>query len=181
VPFMMGEAHIPYLDGDNYLAIEMPYEGEQTSMIFILPDSGCYATFEDTLTVRAFDFITSELRSSGDRCVILNIPQFGFFSRFNLSQSLQEMGITDAYIPGVADFSGMDGTDDGSPWLDFVLHKAYIMINEYGTLAFAGTAMGFTVGICELFQADRPFIFAVQDIPTGTILFIGRVLDPSVG
>ena len=112
---------------------------------------------------------------------MLYVPQFGFFSQFDLKQTLQEMGMTDAFTPGVANFSGMDGTNDGSPWIDFVLHKAYIMINEYGTLAFAGTAMGFTVGECGSFFAGRPFIFAIQDKPTGTILFMGRVLDPNVG
>jgi serpin B len=179
--FMWGEGHIPYLDGGDYVAIEMPYKEEYASMIFILPDSGCYEAFEDTFTVETFNFIADELHGRYNQCVMLTLPKFGFYSRFNLNQTLKEMGITDAYIPGVADFSGMDGTIDGSPWLDFVMHKAYLMINEYGTLAFAGTAMGFSVGICESFYANRPFIFAIQDIPTGTILFMGRVLDPSVG
>lgn len=181
VPFMMGEAHIPYLDGGDYVAIEMPYKEEQASMIFILPDSGGYEAFEDTFTVATFNDIAGKLHGGYNHCVILQLPKFGFYSRFDLNQTLKEMGITDAYTPGVADFSGMDGSDDGSPWLDFVLHKAYLMINEYGTLAFAGTAMGFSVGICESFYAGRPFIFAIQDVQTGTILFIGRVLDPSVG
>lgn len=181
VPFMMGEAHIPYLDGGDYVAIEMPYKEEQASMIFILPDTGCYEAFEDTFTVTTFNHIADELSGGYNQCVILHLPKFGFYSRFDLNQTLKEMGLTDAFIPGAADFSGMDGTDDGSPWLDFVLHKAYLMINEYGTLAFAGTAMGFSIGICESFYAGRPFIFAIQDTQTGTILFMGRVLDPSVG
>lgn len=181
VSFMMGEAHIPYVDGGDYTAIEMPYKGEQVSMIFILPDSGCYQAFEDTFTVDTYTHISAQLHSGYNHCVIIYMPKFGFYSRYDLNDTLKQMGITDAFIPGIADFSGMDGTADGSPWLDFVMHKAYLMINEYGTLAFAGTAMGFSVGICEYFYAGRPFIFAIEDTQTGTVLFMGRVLDPSVG
>ena len=81
--------------------------------------------------------------------------------------------------PG-ADFSGMDGTDDGIPWISFVAHKAFIYVDEFGTMAAAGTGMGFTVGMPARFTATRPFIFVIRDRETGTILFLGRVLDPSV-
>jgi serpin B len=89
------------------------------------------------------------------------------------------MGVTDAFTPGAADFSGMDGTNDGVPWVDWVVHKAYIMINEYGTLAVSGSGMGLTLGIHDTFTARRPFLFVIIDKPTGTVLFMGRVLDPS--
>jgi serpin B len=89
------------------------------------------------------------------------------------------MGMVDAFAPGAADFSGMDGTADGVPWIDLVVHKAYITIDEYGTMAFAGTGMSLTLGSHPGFVATRPFIFVILDNPTGTILFMGRVLDPS--
>ena len=64
-------------------------------------------------------------------------------------------------------------------WISFVAHKSLIAVDEWGTLAAAGTGVGFTVGVAEHFTADRPFVFAIRDRATGTILFLGRVLDPT--
>jgi serpin B len=108
------------------------------------------------------------------------IPPFKFSSGFNLNNTLKNLGLTDAFTPGVANFSGMDGIDNGIPWIDLVAHESYIWINEYGTFAFAGTGMVLTYGMHDSFNATRPFVFIIRDIPTGTILFMGRVLDPSV-
>ena len=99
-------------------------------------------------------------------------------SEFELNQVLSSLGMELAFSEA-ADFSGMDGTNDGVPWIDMAVHKAYIMINEYGTLAVAGTGMVMTLGVHPSFKAERPFIFVIVDNPTGTILFMGRVLDPT--
>lgn len=177
VPMMYGEEIMPYFEGDGYRAMVMPYKGEQVSMMLILPDEGKYPNFEDSFSIIALDSIVANLE---DTHITFHIPKFGFYSGFELSQTLYDMGLTDAFTPGVADFSGMDGVDDGVPWIDWVVHKSYIMINEYGTLAFSGTGMGLTLGVHDSFDAVRPFIFVILDIPTGTILFMGRVLDPSI-
>jgi serpin B len=93
---------------------------------------------------------------------------------------LKSLGMSEAFTTE-ADFSGMDGTDDGQPILDFVLHETFISVHEFGTTAAAATAAG-GAGTSVLppaeFQAKRPFIFAIRHDPTGTILFLGRVLDP---
>lgn len=177
IPIMNGEEIMPYYEGNGYRAMEMPYKGEQLSMVLILPDEGTYQAFEDAFTVAVLDSVVSNLEN---RHITFHIPKFGFYSAFNLTSTLQAMGITDAFAPGVANFTGMDGLDDGMPWIDLVSHKAYITINEWGTLAFAGTGMVLSLGIHDSFDAVRPFIFIIRDIPTGTILFLGRVLDPSV-
>jgi serpin B len=174
---MGGETAMPYFEGDGFRAMAMPYKGEQVSMVLLLPDEGLYANFEDVLTVAGLDTIVDNLSNT---YITFRIPKFGFYSDFNLNATLQDMGIVDAFNPGAADFSGMDGTIDGVPWIDLVVHKAYITIDEYGTMAAAGTGMMMTLGAWPSFRAERPFIFVIRDNPTGTILFMGRVLDPTV-
>ncbi len=174
---MHGEQKMPYFVGDGFAAMAMPYKGEQVSMVLILPDEGQYSAFEDAFSAAGFDTVVANLVET---YITFTIPKFGFYSYFDLGESLYDMGIVDAFTPGVADFSGMDGTaEDGMPWIDLVVHKAYIMIDEYGTMAFAGTAMELSLGIHPSFDALRPFIYVIVDNPTGTILFMGRVLDPT--
>ena len=177
VDFMRGETTLPYFEGNGFKAMAMPYKGEQISMLLLLPDEGSYSSFENTLTAASLDTIASNLN---DTYVTMTIPKFGFYSDFDLVETLQDMGIVDAFTPGAADFSGMDGTHDGVPWIDLVAHKAYITIDEYGTIASAGTGMVMTLGVHPSFNAVRPFIFVIRDNPTGTILFMGRVLDPTL-
>jgi serpin B len=176
VDYMRGEEVMPHFVGDGFQAMAMPYKGEQVSMIMLLPDEGSYGAFENNLTAAGLDTIVDNLSNT---YMTFNIPKFEFYSDFNLNETLQDMGIVDAFEPGAADFSGMDGTVDGAPWIDMVVHKAYITIDEYGTMAAAGTGMMMTLGSWPSFRAERPFIFVIRDNPTGTILFMGRVLDPS--
>jgi serpin B len=175
---MPGEELVGFYDGDGYMAMGKLFKGEKFSMVFILPDEGLYKSFEATFTVAVFDSIVGHL---DNRYITFEIPKFRFYSNFDLVGTLHDMGLIDAFSPGVADFSGMDGTDDGTPWVDQVVHKAYIQIDEWGTIAFAGTGMEFTVGVHDNFDARRPFIYVIYDIETGTILFMGRVLDPTRG
>ena len=90
------------------------------------------------------------------------------------------MGMPVAFVPGAADFSGMNG--EGRLFIQDVVHKALVSVDEEGTEAAAATAV--IVGIESVRQTvevnvDRPFVFLIRDIETGTILFVGRVLDPS--
>ena len=82
---------------------------------------------------------------------------------------------------GVADFSGMDGTRD--LFIGHVAHKAYVSVNEEGTEAAGASGVGMTYSIprYEMMTIDHPFIFLIRDIETGTILFMGRVMDPREG
>lgn len=173
---MRGEMVMPFYVGNGFKAMAMPYKGEQVSMVLLLPNEGLYGDFENALSAAGLDTIVDNL---SDTYIRFSIPKFGFYSDFDLNETLQDMGIVDAFSAGVADFSGMDGTDDGVPWIDQVVHKAYITIDEYGTMAAAGTGMVLTLSSYPGLRADRPFIFVIMDNPTGTILFMGRVLDPS--
>jgi len=176
VDLMPGEEVIGFVDSIGYKAVELPYKGEKVSMVIIVPDAGNYKAFESTFNTTVFETIVDLLEPTD---ITFDIPKFGYFSAFNLIPTLQSMGMTVPFSAGAADFSGMDGTVDGAPWINQVVHKGYVEIDEYGTLAFFGTGMQLTIGIHNNYiVANRPFIYVVRDIDTGTILFLGRVLDP---
>jgi serpin B len=176
VQYMSGEERYPFQNGAGYIAMGLPYKGEECTMILILPDEGNFESFEASLTPAVVNTIISQFSAP---MVRVTLPKFAFETAYDLMATLENMGINKAFYPG-ADFSGIDGTDDGMPWISFVAHKTMIGIDEYGTMAAAGTAMGFSLGMPAEFQAVRPFIFIIRDDATGTILFLGRVLDPSV-
>lgn len=109
------------------------------------------------------------------------MPKFQFDSSFSLKSTLSAMGMPQAFQPEVADFSGMTGNQD--LFISDVVHKACISVNEAGTEAAAAT--GVIVGTTAMPVAtvqltiDHPFIFAIRDMATGTILFMGRVENPT--
>jgi serpin B len=108
------------------------------------------------------------------------LPKFTFKTEYNLKNILIDMGLDIAFSYG-ADFSGMNGY--GGLFIEKVLHKAFVDVNEEGTEAAAAT----TVHVLEsaipeplkVFDADHPFFFLIQHKETGTILFMGVVNDPS--
>jgi serpin B len=113
--------------------------------------------------------------------VQLALPRFAMTARFQLNQVLAGLGMPSAFEPGRADFSGLDGTRE--LFLAAVVHKAFVDVNEEGTEAAAATggAMALTAMPAEpiVFRADHPFVFLIRHRPTGSILFVGRVTDPS--
>jgi serpin B len=94
--------------------------------------------------------------------------------------ALKDLGILDAFSPGVADFSRITG--DRSLHIQTVVHQAFIAVDEHGTEAAAATGVGVgTTSVPVPFRADRPFLFFIVDHVTETLLFMGRVADPSAG
>ena len=156
-------------------AVELPYSGEETSMLILLPAAGKYDQFESSLSADTISEISKQLSPVRLR---LSIPSFEIESSFRLADTLAGMGMADAFDPQTADFSGMDGTKD--LYLSAVVHKAFVNVDERGTEA--GAATGGTIGVTSLppaFTADRPFIFLIRDLATDAILFVGRVMDPT--
>jgi serpin B len=114
-----------------------------------------------------------------ERDTTVFLPKFKFEASFQLGQTLKDMGMIDAF--GIADFSGMAGGDLA---ISDVLHKAFIDVNEAGTEAAAATAVivgvtsiGFTPPT-PIFRADHPFMFALRDTHSGSLMFLGRVAQP---
>jgi serpin B len=108
------------------------------------------------------------------------MPRFKFETPAALKPMLEALGMKQAFLPGAADFSGMDGTR--TLYIQAVLHKAFIAVAEKGTEAAAATAVvaGRTSAPLDVLRltVDRPFLFFLRDEPTGAILFMGRVVDP---
>ena len=159
-------------------ALDLPYVGERLCMTVLLPDSGSFSDFESTISVDKIDSLVEMLDSTKLYPVLL--PKFTFATgSIALDSALQSMGMIDAFDPVKADFSGIDGIKD--LWVSKVFHKAFIAIDEKGTEAAAATAVILTwKSPIPSFIADQPFIFMIRDKQTKAILFMGRVLDPTV-
>ena len=169
---------IPYAKGEGWQAIELAYQGETAAMDIIVPDEGRFEKIESGLDYETASAILNILQPTS---VSLAMPKFKFQSSFGLADQLKSLGMTDAFDPDQADFSGMSDRND--LYISAVVHKAYVAVDEKGTEAAAATAVTMNRTSAPLFDVtltiDRPFIFLIRDIPTGQILFIGRVLNPA--
>jgi serpin B len=178
VPTMNQDAFIPYAKGDGWQAIELAYQGETAAMDIIVPDEGRFEEVESSLDYETASAILSNLQPTS---VTLSLPKFKFESEFGLADQLKALGMPDAFDPHIADFSGMSERND--LYISAVLHKAFVAVDEKGTEAAAATAVIVGVTSAPVFDVtltvDRPFIFLIRDIPTGQILFVGRVLNPA--
>ena len=178
VPMMAQSESFAYADGNGCQAVEMLYNGSELSMVILLPDSGEFESFENNMDATLVDQRISSLEF---REVDLTMPKFEYEYECSLADTLAGMGMPTAFTSD-ADFSGMTGNRELA--ITDVVHKAYVSVDEEGTEAAAATAVivGLTAAPVETVQmtVDRPFIFLVRDIETDTILFIGRVMDPSV-
>jgi serpin B len=178
VPMMHQKDHFGYTEGSGYQAIELKYDTWNMSMVIILPDEGTFEEFESSLTGERVNEIVDNMEDS--TYVILTMPKFGFESSFNLKETLEAMGMTDAFHVATADFSGIFG--GMGYWLDEVYHDAYVTVDEDGTTAAAATGVVAVSGISQYppeINLNHPFIFMIRDGETNTILFVGRIMNPA--
>jgi len=178
VPMMHQTEYFQTAETAGCRAIELPYVDGDTGMLILLPDDGIEA-FEQELDVETLETITARLTSSR---IGLTMPAFEFTRSVQLGKILRSMGMTSAFSSALADFSGFTGQPD--LFISEVLHKAFVKVDESGTEAAAATAvvMGLTCVPAEStdFVIDRPFLFLIWNRSTGTIIFMGRMMDPSV-
>jgi serpin B len=176
VPMMSQTESFGYTEGEGYQAIELLYDGDELSMVILLPASGNFEAFEEGLQADKVSDIINALQPAQ---VALTMPKFEFDSEFSLTDTLAAMGMPIAFS-GAADFSGMTGSLD--LFISEVLHKAFVSVDEAGTEAAAATAviMEETAMPDQPIEVtiDRPFIFLIRDIETGAVLFVGRVMNP---
>ena len=167
-----------YARGDGYQVVDVPYSWGEMSMTILLPDQGTtLEALEGSLDSDLLDQIVDGIETD---YVTLTIPLFEFESEFNLGDTLAGMGMPDAFDDR-ADFSGMTGSRDLG--ISRVVHKAFVSVDEMGTEAAAATgvvtaASGPSKEPISV-TVDRPFIFLIRDIGTGTVLFLGRVSNPN--
>jgi len=175
VPMMKQTESFGYTEGEAYQAVELLYDGEELSMVILLPEAGNFEAFEKNLEAQVSDIISGLQLTE----VALTMPQFEFDSEFSLKDTLADMGMPIAFS-GAADFSGMTGNPE--LFISEVVHKAFVAVDEAGTEAAAATAVIMEYSaVPEPFvevTIDRPFIFLIRDIETGAILFVGRVMNP---
>ncbi|MHC4445338.1 MAG: serpin family protein [Planctomycetota bacterium] len=177
VPMMHQQARFKYMAGDDFQVLELPYVGDDLSMVVFLPEKADgLRDFERKLNDGNLAKWLSKLRKQE---VIVVLPKFKMVSEFELAKVLNSMGMVDAFNSQRADFSGMNGRRD--LFISKVLHKAFVEVNEEGTEAAAATAVMMTKGGPRLtvFRADHPFLFLIRDMRSGSILFIGRIHNPS--
>jgi serpin B len=175
-PMMKQTEAFGYIEEEGYQAVQLQYDGNELSMVILLPEAGQFQAFEEGLQSQQVCDIISGLQPT---LVALTMPKFEFDSEFSLKDTLAEMGMPIAFS-GAADFSGMTGTLD--LYISEVLHKAFVSVDEAGTEAAAATAVivgetGMPGQPVEV-TIDHPFIFLIRDIETGAILFVGRVMNP---
>lgn len=179
VPLMVkSRAMLSYVKGEDYQAVALPYESNELAMVFLLPDDEEFLGFESNLTASK---LAGATRNLAPETVTLFLPRFGFTTdAIDLVEPLTAMGMPTAFS-GDADFSGID--PEGGLFLSDVVHKAFISVDEAGTEAGASTAVaaaGSSQDEVPVIRLDRPFLFLIEDLETGTILFMGRVLDPTL-
>lgn len=179
VPLMYHNGDFRYGSNKNVQVIELPYQGETTSMIIILPkEKGGLAEAELLLMSKALKSVVEDRLRMQE--VELFLPKFKITSQFELNKVLPLLGMKEAFVSGKANFSGIDGTR--KLFVSNVIHKTFIQVDEEGTEAAGATAV---VGKFEsfsepvVFRADHPFVFFIVHKPTGVILFMGRIVNPS--
>ncbi len=181
VPMMSQKSDYRYIDYGSFEGLELPYEGNDLSMLIFLPkEIDGLAEFEDHMTADTVTMWIDGLMNTYEREVRVTIPKFKTTSEFELAPILSGMGMSNAFSPASADFSGINGKHD--LFISNVIHKAFVDVNEEGTEAVAVTAVLMTRGgraVELMFRANHPFLFLIRENKTGSILFIGRIVDPT--
>jgi serpin B len=178
-PMMNQKSDFGYMETDTIQALELPYVNNDLSMVILLPKKlNGVKDLEKELTS---DNLAGWLGKMRKREVQVFVPKFKTTSEFSLAETLGAMGMPEAFTTR-ADFSGMTGSRD--LFISAVVHKAFVNVDEEGTEAAAATGVVMkltSVGAPPtVFRADHPFVFLIRDNQTGSILFMGRMMNPSL-
>ena len=186
VPMMARTGVYPYYENreENFQGISLPYgEGRMSMYIFLPGRESDLDIFLQNLNAESWENWISQF---GEREVLLKVPKFKLEYEKGLNDILQALGMGIAFDASRADFSRMASLEtlDGNLYIQKVLHKTFVEVNEEGTEAAAATSI--EVGVTSVpppppqFIADRPFFFAIRDNETKTVLFMGIIVEPPV-
>ncbi|MHB8417682.1 MAG: serpin family protein [Myxococcales bacterium] len=178
VPMMSADPYpAGYYKGPTFALLEVPFDGVQVAMDFLLPDQ------VDGLPALEASLTPANLAGWLGNLVVQNVqvslPKLSLDTRTNLIPAMQALGMTLPFTGG-ADFSGMDGQQDIS--LVLLLQEAVLQMDEAGVTAAAATAVGGGGGVppqVPSFDAAQPFLLLIRDLPTGSVLFVGQVTNPT--
>jgi serpin B len=175
VPTMAQDGMFRHARVDGLTALELDYDGREVAILLLMGDAD-FQGFEAALSPDLLDRVLEALSPAG---VVLRLPRFESRTSAALTPVLRNLGMHDAFLPGLADLSGIDGQRD--LYLTDVLHEAFVLLDEEGTEAAAATAAIIAPTSAPpdvVVRFDRPFVFAIRDVESGAVLFMGRVLDP---
>jgi serpin B len=173
VPMMVRSASFAYSESDKVQMVELPYRGNETSMLIVLPKKkGGLKEVERSITSTVLDELIKNLQRTS---VNVTLPRFKIETKYDLGNVLRTMGIITAFTPD-ADFTGMHSSPE-KLYITSAVHKAFVDVNEEGTEAAAATGIVVgraSVSIPKVFTANHPFLFAIRHVPTNTLLFFGK-------
>ncbi|XP_075348108.1 serpin E3 [Mycteria americana] len=162
---------------EAFSVVELPYLGEKLSMFLMLPSHKrtSLSQIESHLSAKTITLWANSLKRMK---MDIFLPRFCIQSLFDLKTVFSALGIRDAFDPITANFKGI--SEQGSLYISEAIHKAEIEVTEDGTKASGATAMVLLKrSRTPIFKADRPFTFFLRQANTGSVLFIGRVTNPS--
>jgi serpin B len=170
-----------YMENESFQCIELPYQGDEISMLIVLPKGrNGLKRIEEGFSADAVRDWSAALQS---KQVEVYLPKFKIESQLgNLIETLTALGITDAFNPTLADFSGISTKP---LCISAAIHKAFLQVDEKGTEAAAATGVSLRTAALspppqpKVFRVDHPFLFLIREKSSGNILFVGRVFDPS--
>ncbi|WP_158299226.1 serpin family protein [Paenibacillus antri] len=179
---MFQEATLPYLDGDGFQAVRLPYAGREASMVVFVPDEG--VALDDWMKSMDAAQWNRHMNAFAPTHGVVGLPKFKMEQNLPLNDALDNLGMGVAFDDKAADFSRMtELTGNNAVFLKQVQQKVFVDVQEQGTVAAAVTSVeaGVTSAPVVSFEleANRPFFFAIRDDRTGAILFMGAVYDPT--
>ncbi len=180
VPMMtMKPKRFGYTENESFQCLELPYQGEEVSMLIVLPkEKDGLARIENGLSADALAGWTGSLRKEE---IEIHLPRFKITSQFDsLTKTLAALGISDAFNPALADFSGISTEP---LFVSDVVHKAFVQVDEKGTEAAAATGIIMRTTSMpmppKVFRADHPFLFLILAKESGAVLFMGKIANPA--
>ena len=179
-PMMHRDGVYPVLDGDGFTAVGLPYGGGRVSMYIFLPDNGSsLAALRRRLDAEQWQGWMDDFR---EQRLLLTMPRFRLEYEVRLVEALKTLGMGVAFDPARANLGGMlprEYLARGNAYISDVKHKTFLEVTEWGTEAAGATSV--EVGVTSVppsLVIDRPFLAAIRDNRTGTVLFLGQIVDP---
>lgn len=172
----------------GFLVAELPYKSNELSMVVVVPqDADGLAALEKRLTSANLQAWLGKLES---REMHVQMPKFRLETDYQqMKETLVAMGMKQAFELGVANFDGMCVNGKTGLFISKVAHKAFVEVTERGTEAAAATAINAAclerpepehmIPFTPTVRADRPYLFAIREVRSGTLLFLGRLVEPA--